>query len=135
MEKCHRLYPKHTGVRAKLAQLLLGEGDLSQAEEVLRGLDPPEELPDAGQLQFIEKNIHLSVQKEQAGEEQLKKDEPQRKRIRKKKKVRLPRNLEKFVEGYKGDPERWLPKWQRKGYKKKGRKGAGKTQGLATVGR
>jgi len=28
-----------------------------------------------------------------------------------------------------------LPKWQRKGYKKKGKKGAGKTQGLATVGK
>jgi hypothetical protein len=45
----------------------------------------------------------------------------------------LPKNLEKFVEGFKGDPERWLPKWQRKGYKKKGKKGGGKTQGLATI--
>jgi hypothetical protein len=43
--------------------------------------------------------------------------------------------MEHPTEGFKGDPERWLPKWQRKGYKKKGRKGAGKTQGLATVGK
>ena len=43
--------------------------------------------------------------------------------------------MDKYVENYKGDPERWLPKWQRRGYKKKGKKGAGKTQGLATVGR
>ena len=50
------------------------------------------------------------------------------------KKTRLPKDIEKFIEGFKGDPERWLPKWQRRGYKKKGKKG-GKTQGLATVGR
>jgi len=49
--------------------------------------------------------------------------------------VRLPKNIEKFIENFKGDPERWLPKWQRKGYKKKGKKGPGKTQGLATVGK
>ena len=41
--------------------------------------------------------------------------------------------MEKFIEGYKGDPERWLPKWQRKGFKK--RKKGGKTQGLASVGK
>lgn len=40
-----------------------------------------------------------------------------------------------MIENFKGDPERWLPKWQRKGYKKKGKKGAGKTQGLATIGK
>lgn len=49
--------------------------------------------------------------------------------------MRLPKGVEKPTEGFKADPERWLPKWQRKGYKKKGKKGAGKTQGLATVGR
>ena len=64
-----------------------------------------------------------------------KREHSHQKRIRKKKRVRLPRNLQNYVEGFKGDPERWLPKWQRKGYKKKGKKGAGKTQGLATVGR
>lgn len=47
----------------------------------------------------------------------------------------MPKNIEKVIENYKGDPERWLPKWQRKGYKKKGKKGAGKTQGLATIGK
>lgn len=59
---------------------------------------------------------------------------PQKKRIKKKKKVRLPKNVEKPTAGFKPDPERWLPKWQRKGYKKKGKKGGNKTQGLATVG-
>ena len=49
--------------------------------------------------------------------------------------MRLPKNTEKVIEGFKPDPERWLPKWQRKGYKKKGKKGGGgKTQGLSTVG-
>jgi signal recognition particle subunit SRP72 len=57
------------------------------------------------------------------------------KKIRKKKRVRLPKGAD-FIENFKPDPERWLPKWQRKGYKKKGvKKGAGKTQGLATVGK
>lgn len=42
--------------------------------------------------------------------------------------------MEKIVENFKGDPERWLPKWQRKGYKKKGKK-ANKTQGMVMVGR
>ena len=59
---------------------------------------------------------------------------PQKKRIKKKKRVRLPKNTEKVIEGFKPDLERWLPKWQRKGYKKKGKKGGGKTQGLSTVG-
>jgi signal recognition particle subunit SRP72 len=58
-----------------------------------------------------------------------------KKRIKKKRKPRYPKNMEKVIEGFKGDPERWLPKWQRKGYKKKGKKGGGKTQGLATVGK
>lgn len=35
---------------------------------------------------------------------------------KKKKKIRLPKN---YVIGEEPDPERWLPKWQRKGYKKK----------------
>ena len=43
--------------------------------------------------------------------------------------------MDKFIENYKGDSERWLPKWQRKGYKKKGGKKSNKTQGMATVGR
>jgi signal recognition particle subunit SRP72 len=58
-----------------------------------------------------------------------------RKRIKKNRKPKYPKNMEKVIPGFKPDPERWLPKWQRKGYKKRGKKGMGKTQGLATVGR
>jgi hypothetical protein len=58
-----------------------------------------------------------------------------KRRIKKTRRPRYPKNMEKLMENFKGDPDRWLPKWQRKGYKKKGRKGAGKTQGLATVGK
>lgn len=46
----------------------------------------------------------------------------------------MPKNIDKLIPGFKPDPERWLPKWQRKGYKKKGKKGGNKTQGLSTVG-
>ena len=38
------------------------------------------------------------------------------KKKKKKRKIKLPKNI---VPGETPDPERWLPKWQRKGYKKK----------------
>lgn len=87
-----------------------------------------------GYLQNIEKNIHISVKKDEQIQEIEHRKDPNKKKIKKKRRARLPKNIEKFVEGYKGDPERWLPKWQRKGYKKKGKRMGGKTQGLSTVG-
>jgi signal recognition particle subunit SRP72 len=127
--------PKNSNVKVKLAKLYLEEGKIDEAEEVLRGVEGPEELGDIAYLQFIEKNIHVSIQKEEDKNEIKKQENATKKRIKKKKRVRLPKNIEKVIEGFKGDPERWLPKWQRKGYKKKGKKGAGKTQGLATIGK
>ncbi len=106
---------------------------MEKAEQTLRGIEGPEELGDIAYLQFIEKNMHISTKKEDEVKEEITQQASHKKRIKKKKRVRLPKKIEKFIEGYKGDPERWLPKWQRKGYKKKGKKGAGKTQGLATI--
>lgn len=86
-------------------------------------------------LQYIEKNIHVSKKEEDTHVTEDEKKAAHKKRIKKKKRLRLPKNVEKLTPGFKPDPERWLPKWQRKGYKKKGKKGAGnKTQGLSTVG-
>ena len=116
-----------------MAKICLANGNIPEVEELLRGAETPEEITDLTYLQSIEKNIHISVKKEETIHEEQKKD-THKKRIKKKKKPRLPKNMEKFIEGYKGDPERWLPKWQRKGYKRRGKKG-GKTQGLAVVGR
>lgn len=127
------LQPKNSNIKVKLAKLYLTEGRIADAEEVLRGIEGPEELGDIAYLQFIEKNIHVSIQKEESKDQVKKEENNAKKRIKKKKRVRLPKNLEKVIENFKGDPERWLPKWQRKGYKKKGKKGAGKTQGLATI--
>jgi signal recognition particle subunit SRP72 len=128
-----KLQPKNSSIKVKLAKLFLAEGKVAEAEEVLRGIEGPEELGDIAYLQFIEKNIHVSIQKEEEKGEIKKQENASKKRIKKKKRVRLPKNLDKIIENYKGDPERWLPKWQRKGYKKKGKRGAGKTQGLATI--
>lgn len=128
-----KLQPKNSNIKVKLAKLYLSEGRIADAEEVLRGIEGPEELGDIAYLQFIEKNIHVSIQKEENKDQVKKEENNAKKRIKKKKRVRLPKNLEKVIENFKGDPERWLPKWQRKGYKKKGKKGGGKTQGLATI--
>jgi signal recognition particle subunit SRP72 len=131
-----KLQPKLASVKVKLAKIYLAEHKTAEAEEVLRGIEGPEELGDIAYLQFIEKNIHVSIKKEEEVKDEIKKEDTHKKRIKKRKRVRLPKGVEKAQENYKGDPERWLPKWQRKGYKKKGKKGgAGKTQGLATVGK
>ena len=131
------LQPKDPQIKVKLANIYLEENRLDEAEEVLRGIQAPEELGDIAYLQFIEKNMHVSTKQEDEVKNEIKEstNNPSKKRIKKKKRVRLPNNIEKYVENYKGYPERWLPKWQRRGYKKKGKKGMGKTQGLATVGR
>ena len=68
-----------------MAKIYLDESKLNQAEEVLRGIEGPEELGDIAYLQFIEKNIHVSIKKEEA-KDQIKIDTAQntKKRIKKK---------------------------------------------------
>ena len=56
-----------------------------------------------------------------------------KKRI-KKKKVRYPKNLDPEKPGQLPNPERWLPKYERKDFKKKKNFKSGRTQG-ATVGK
>ena len=79
--------------------------------------------------------MHVSIKKEEEAKDDNKLNPAVSKKRIKKKKARLPKNIDKFIPNFKGDPERWIPKWQRKGYRKKGKKGAGKTQGLSTIGR
>ena len=81
-----------------MAKIYLDESKLNQAEEVLRGIEGPEELGDIAYLQFIEKNIHVSIKKEEV-KDQIKIDTAQntKKRIKKKKRVRLPKNIEKVL--------------------------------------
>lgn len=61
------------------------------------------------------------------------KESTSQKTNKKEKRVRLIKNIEKPSPGFKPDPERWLPKWQKKRYKKKGKIGENKTQGLSAV--
>ena len=52
----------------------------------------------------------------------------------KKKRIRYPKNFDIKNPPALPDAERWLPKWQRKNFrKKKGALGANKTQGSAVV--
>ncbi|CAD7704944.1 unnamed protein product [Ostreobium quekettii] len=76
---------------------------------------------------------------ERRGEELKKRanegDDADKPKKRRKRKIRLPKNFDPQNPGPMPDPERWLPKWQRAGYKKrrrrredhmKGSQGAGK---------
>lgn len=55
------LQPKDQQVKVKLANIFLEENKIDEAEEVLRGIETPEELGDIAYLQFIEKNMHVST--------------------------------------------------------------------------
>lgn len=48
-----KIQPKNSQVKVKLAKIYLEEGKLNDAEEVLRGIEGPEELGDIAYLQFI----------------------------------------------------------------------------------
>lgn len=48
-----KIQPKNSQVKVKLAKIYLEEGKLNDAEEVLRGIEGPEDLGDIGYLQFI----------------------------------------------------------------------------------
>ena len=80
--------------------------------------------------------MHISTKKEQEGiAEEVNKHVEIRKKIKKHRKPKLPQNVE-FDPKFKPDPERWLPKWQRKGYKKRGKKNiGGRTQGSSNIGK
>ena len=39
---------------------------------MLRGIEPPEELDDIAYLQFIEKNMHISIKKEDEVKQEIK---------------------------------------------------------------
>jgi signal recognition particle subunit SRP72 len=126
--------PKNTSARVGLAEIYMEDKELAKAEDLLKGIEKPAEITDHNYLQYIEKNIHVSKKEENAQVTEEEKRSPHKKRIKKKKRVKLPKAVEKPTPNFKPDPERWLPKWQRKGYKKKGKRGTNKTQGLSTVG-
>ena len=88
-----KISPKHAQAKVKLAKLYLLENKINEAEEALRGIEGPEELGDIAYLQFIEKNIHVSVKKEEEVKEEIKQTTTSKKRIKKKKRVRLPHNM------------------------------------------
>ena len=64
LTKLLSLQPKDPQIKVKIANIYLEENRIQEAEEVLRGIQAPEELGDIAYLQFIEKNMHVSTKQE-----------------------------------------------------------------------
>ena len=69
LRKILSLNPKNMFAKTKMAKICLSAGNLEEAEELLRGAETPEEITDLTYLQSIEKNIHISVKKEETMQE------------------------------------------------------------------
>lgn len=79
--------------KTKMAKIALSNNNIEMVEELLRGVECPEEITDLTYLQYIEKNIHISVKKEEEpSHENENKKEAHKKRIKKNKKPKLPKN-------------------------------------------
>ncbi|KAJ6248212.1 signal recognition particle 72 [Anaeramoeba flamelloides] len=94
-------------------------------------VDELEKLPPPDLSEFKKKIKKTKVNKAKVTDEKnLKSKNTQKKRKKKKRSKRLPKNFNPKI---KPDPERWLPKWQRKAYRKynKNREFRG-TQGTVT---
>ena len=48
-----------------MAKICLENGNVKEAEDLLKGVEPPEDITDLTYLQYIEKNIHISIKKEE----------------------------------------------------------------------
>lgn len=80
-------------------------------------------------LQALENNIHFSITKVDASNK-IEAITKLKKRI-KKKKIRYPKGFDLKKPGPPPNPERWLPKYERKEFKKKKNFKSGRTQGAA----
>lgn len=109
-----------------LAQLVIAysQFDTSKAKEISKRLPKLESLANAAEIDALEatnwtmiaKAVKKTVRNEQSpgtGGSEIAKD---KRKAKKKKKPKLPKNYDLSV---KPDPERWLPKYERTGYKKK----------------
>ncbi|CAD8211929.1 unnamed protein product [Paramecium octaurelia] len=96
-------------IKSQLALLCIEKGQLQQGAKFVDSLQF-DGITDMNEIENLEKNIGLS-----------KKVEVQVKKIQKKKKkrIRYPKNFDKTNPGPLPNPERWLPKYERKEWKKK----------------
>lgn len=114
-----------------MAKVRLENGDVDRCEELMKGLDRPEEITDMNYLQTLENNIHFSIVKKETKKEEVAK---LKKKIKKRRK-RYPKNFDPENPGPAPNPERWLPKQERKDFKKKKNYKTGRTQGATNVGK
>lgn len=131
LEKILKLNPKDQSARLQLAKVSLQNGNIDRCEELMKGLSKPDEITDMNLLQTLENNIHFSITKKDQQREQVVK---LKKKIKKRRK-RYPKGFDPENPGPPPNPERWLPKYERKDYKKRKNYKTGRTQGSTNVGK
>ncbi|CAD8106400.1 unnamed protein product [Paramecium primaurelia] len=109
LDKALQYYTEDQQIKSQLALLCIEKGQLQQGAKFIDSLQY-DGITDMNEIENLEKNIGLS-----------KKVEVQVKKIQKKKKkrIRYPKNFDKNNPGPLPNPERWLPKQERKEWKKK----------------
>ncbi|CAK69111.1 unnamed protein product (macronuclear) [Paramecium tetraurelia] len=109
LQKALQYYTDDQQIKSQLALLCIEKGQLEQGAKFIDSLQY-DGITDMNEIENLERNIGLS-----------KKVEVQVKKIQKKKKkrIRYPKNFDKTNPGPLPNPERWLPKYDRKEWKKK----------------
>lgn len=73
-----------------LARARLQAGDIEKCEELMKGVNKPDEITDMNYLQTLENNIHFSIAKKEVKKDTIAK---LKKRIKKRRK-RYPKNFD-----------------------------------------
>ncbi|CAD8123999.1 unnamed protein product [Paramecium sonneborni] len=109
LDQALQYYTDDQQIKSQLALLCIEKGQFVQGAKFVDSLQF-DGITDMNEIENLEKNIGLS-----------KKVEVQVKKIQKKKKkrIRYPKNFDKTNPGPLPNPERWLPKYERKEWKKK----------------
>jgi len=89
--------------------------NLSHLDQILNRMPKPDLIQDINQLRQLESDYQSLTKKEKENKEE---NTEINKKIKKKRKPRLPKNYDPKVDPSTLDPERWLPKYERKAYKK-----------------
>ncbi|KRX06467.1 hypothetical protein PPERSA_05080 [Pseudocohnilembus persalinus] len=134
-EKILSKAPDSRKYRLKLAQFYANE-DPEKADQLMSQLDEDFEYMEADQIEKLENELaQTKVEENKANQKQgQQQQQEQEKKKKKKRKIRYPKNFDPENPGPKPDPERWLPKYERKEYrKKKGYSGKNNTQGSASA--
>ncbi|EGR33611.1 hypothetical protein IMG5_047910 [Ichthyophthirius multifiliis] len=129
-EKLISKFSKERVFQQKLAKLYANNGNLEKAEKLLESIEF-DLINDYNELTKLESELALSKIQTKSGSTTNIAKKIQKK---KKKRIRFPKNYDpKNPPVNQPDPERWLPKYERKDFKRKKGQMGGKTQGSAAV--